>query len=37
MALEYSITHEPSLIEIRARGKPDYLPMDKMWTDIVAA
>ncbi len=37
MALEYSITAEPSLIAVSVDGLPDYLSIDRLWHDIVAA
>ena len=36
MGLEYSISHEESLIKVRARGRADYLSIDQMWKDIAA-
>ena len=37
MSIEYSITHEGRYVEVRVRGKGDYLSTDKMWKDIAAA
>ena len=37
MALEYTITPEPALISVTVEGLPDYLSIDKLWHDIVAA
>lgn len=36
MGLEYSISHEESLIKVSARGRADYLSIDQMWKDIAA-
>ena len=37
MALEYSITHEQSRVEVHVRGQGDYLSTDKLWREIAAA
>ena len=37
MALDYRITPEASMISVTVEGLPDYLSIDKLWHDIVAA
>ena len=37
MTLNYTITPEPSMISVTVEGLPDYLSIDKLWHDIVAA
>ena len=37
MAAECTINAEPSLISVSAQGLPDYLSIDALWHDIVAA
>ncbi len=37
MVPEYTITPEPALISVTVEGLPDYLSIDKLWNDIVAA
>ena len=37
MALKYTINPEPALMSVRVDGLPDYLSIDRLWRDIVAA
>jgi len=37
MGLDYSITHEESLIKVTTSGVADYLSTHQMWKDIAAA
>jgi hypothetical protein len=37
MPFDYSIKHEDSLIRVTVTGLPDYLSLDQLWRDIVAA
>lgn len=37
MALDYTIAPGPSMISVTVEGLPDYLSIDKLWRDIVAA
>lgn len=37
MALEYSIEHEQVSIKVTVKGQLDYVSVDHMWKDILAA
>jgi len=37
MSFEYTIWYEDALIRVKVTGSPDYLSLDKLWHDIVAA